>query len=53
LNVGFLAKQVLGILGFQIETEKMFSLVGLDSFEVMPPISPKLGLHYQYHQKLA
>jgi hypothetical protein len=52
LNVGFLAKQVLGILRFQIEIEKMFSLVGFNSFDVMSPTSPKLGLDYHYHQQL-
>jgi hypothetical protein len=29
LNVGFFAKKVLGILGFQIEIEKMFNLGGV------------------------
>jgi hypothetical protein len=29
LNVGFFAKQVFGILGFQIEIEKMFNLIGV------------------------
>jgi uncharacterized Tic20 family protein len=28
-NVGFLGKQVLGILGFQIETERMFNLINV------------------------
>jgi len=28
-NVGFLGKQVLGILGFQIEIEKMFNLTNV------------------------
>jgi hypothetical protein len=28
-NVGFLAKQVFGILGFQIEIEKVLSLIGI------------------------
>jgi hypothetical protein len=27
--VGFLVKQILRIIGFQIETEKIFSLVGI------------------------
>ncbi len=29
LNVGFFAKKVLGILGFQIEIEKIFNLGGV------------------------
>ncbi len=27
--VGFCVKQILGIVGFQIETERIFSLVGI------------------------
>ncbi len=29
LNVSFFAKKILGILGFQIEIEKMFNLSGV------------------------
>ncbi len=28
-TIGFCARQILGIVGFQIETERIFSLVGI------------------------
>jgi hypothetical protein len=29
LTIGFCARQILGIIGFQIETKKIFSLTGI------------------------
>jgi hypothetical protein len=47
-NVGFLTKQILGILASQIETKLVFSLASVDSSPTLPITSGKLRLYYHY-----
>jgi hypothetical protein len=53
LNVGFLAKQVLGISRFQIEIEKNVQLgCYFDNYETLLLTSPNFESNYHYHQQL-
>jgi hypothetical protein len=52
-NVGFLAKQVFGILGLKLKLKKYSILLIFDSFKALLLTNPKFGLDYHYHQQLA
>jgi hypothetical protein len=53
LNVGFLAKQVLGILRSQTEIEKNVQLgCYFDNYETLLFTSSNFELNYHYHQQL-